>query len=65
LNNFKRNITDEEKQLHLALMNRNRIQGKADFNKLKGWANFLLQINYKKKIYDPLHLSGFLKCLLK
>lgn len=65
LNNFKGNITDEEKQLHLALMNRNRIQGKTDFNKLKVWANFLLQINYKKKIYDPLHLSGFLKCLLK
>jgi glycosyltransferase involved in cell wall biosynthesis len=65
LNNFKRNITDEEKLLHLALMNRNRIQGKADFNKLKVWANFLLQINYKTKIYDPLHLSGFLKCLLK
>jgi glycosyltransferase involved in cell wall biosynthesis len=65
LNNFKRNITDEEKQLHLALMNRNRIQGKTDFNKLKVWANYLILLNNKTGIFDSLHLANFLKSLLK
>lgn len=65
LENFKKHTTDNEKQLHLSLMNRDSIKSEADFNNLRTWANFLLQINYTTRIYDSIHLANFLKCLLK
>jgi len=65
LSYFKKNISEEEKQLHLALMNRIPLKNEDEFNELKEWANFLLERNNETGYYHSVHLSNFLKSLLK
>ena len=65
LNQLKENVTQNEKRLHLALMNRFPVKDKTEFEQLKNWANKLVELNYDKYIYDRLQLANFLKSLLK
>ncbi len=62
---FKKNITEKEKQLHLALMNRVPIHEESEFQQLKEWANYLLKRNYENKHFQSDYLATFLKSLLK
>jgi hypothetical protein len=62
---FKIEATEQEKSIHLALMNRYPVNGDFEFNKLKSWANFLLQKNTVTNHYHPVHLAWFFKSLLK
>ncbi len=65
LNNFKKSISDEDKQLHLALMNRVPLKNESELIPLKKWANFLLEQNNETYHYNSVHLANFLKSLLK
>lgn len=62
---FKKDATNKEKQIHLALMNRFPIKEENEFAQLQKWANDLLEINSRTKNYHSLHLANFLKSLLK
>jgi len=65
LTNFKKSISDKDKQLHLALMNRVPLKNKSELNQLKEWANYLLERNNQIRLYKPEQLVNFLKSLLK
>jgi len=62
---FKKNVSEEEKQLHLALMNRLPVNNEDEFEELKEWANFLLERNNETGYYHSVQLANFLKSLLK
>lgn len=62
---FNLKVSEEEKKLHLSLMNRLSITSESDFYKLKEWANFLLRKNNEIGTYHSIHLANFLKDLLK
>ncbi|WP_163324802.1 glycosyltransferase [Draconibacterium mangrovi] len=62
---LKEDVTQNEKRVHLALMNRFQVKDMAEFEQLKNWANHLMESNYDKCIYDSLQLANFLKSLLK
>jgi len=62
---LKEDVTQNEKRVHLALMNRFPVKDMAEFEQLKNWANHLMELNYDKCIYDSLQLANFLKSLLK
>ncbi len=62
---FKKNVTDEEKNIHLSLINRISKKYDCDFKLIISWANFLLHTNIKTKVYDSTQLAIFFKNLLK
>lgn len=62
---LKEDTTNDEKRLHIALMNRFPVKEEVEFEQLKSWANHLLELNTKKCIYDSAQLANFLKSLLK
>jgi len=62
---FKKDVTEEDKGIHLTLMNRFPIKNESKFNQLKEYANYLLNTNNETGYYDPVHLANFLKSLLK
>lgn len=65
LSYFKKSISEKDKRLHLALMNRIPLKNEDEFNELKEWANFLLKKNNETGYYDSAQLANFLKSLLK
>ena len=62
---FEIRPTSEEALIHLALMNRRKIVNEKQFEKLKSWANFLVEKNNSIGYYESVQLAYFLKSLLK
>ena len=62
---FGISATDEEKTLHLKLIKKQMLSNEKDFDKLLGWANYLIFKNFTKMYFEPILLSMFLRKLLK
>lgn len=65
LDQFRLNFTDKEKQVHLDLMNRKRMNSSDEFYELQDWVNSLLQRNFQIELYNSLELAVFFKSILK
>lgn len=62
---FKQKISDEEKDIHFEMLNRQPVKTDCEFQRLLKWANYLMEINNRKEYYHKAHLANFLKTMLK